>query len=363
MHFVFAGGTADITVHEMIDEDTLEEVVQPSGGPWGGTAVDDQYIEFLEDIFGSKVLQKLKEEDLEDYTDIIYGFEVKKRSIKVQHSKQDETDIVLTLPQGLIDAVKQYGDHKNVDKTIKASKYKDFVSFTAPQHLHIKPEAFRRLFQNVIDKLLKHLDGLFKKQELTNTKHMILVGGFSECDLVQHAIINKFGKYKKIIIPDEAGLAVLKGAVRYGNQPDKISKRVLRKTYGIQSWPDFDPDLYPKSKKVRINGEDRCKDVFYKFVEKGVKLEPGTRKSQVFEVLKPDEKTLELAVYISNDKNPKFVTDPTCQRLGKLVVDLPNLRPGEKLEVEESLIFGDTELLFTARDLKTGKTFETQFNF
>ena len=65
-------------------------------------------------------------------------------------------------------------------------------------------------------------------------------------------------------------------------------------------------------------------------------------------------------VYVSDDKSPKFVTDPTCERLGKLVVPLPHLRPGETLVVEESLIFGDTELLFTARDLKTGRTFETQ---
>jgi hypothetical protein len=65
------------------------------------------------------------------------------------------------------------------------------------------------------------------------------------------------------IIPDEAGLAVLKGAVLFGLQPKIVSRRISRLTYGIQSWPEWDADLHPVTKKVVLNGQKRCKDVFF----------------------------------------------------------------------------------------------------
>ena len=53
---------------------------------------------------------------------------------------------------------------------------------------------------------------------------IVLVGGFSECGLLQKTI-REFFKGKKIIKPDEAGLATLKGAVYFGHIPEAISRR------------------------------------------------------------------------------------------------------------------------------------------
>ncbi|XP_071124335.1 heat shock 70 kDa protein 12A-like [Mytilus edulis] len=188
-----------------------------------------------------------------------------------------------------------------------------------------------------------------------------MVGGFSECELVQRAMKNEFPK-KKIIIPEEAGLAVLKGTVLYGYQP-KINKRILKNTYGIQSWPEWDPEVHPETKRVRIDGTDRCKDVFYKVAVKDEKVKFGHSYGQIFKALKPDERTLECTVYISDDTNPRYVTDPSCQCLGNLIVPLTPLNKGQSLEIEETMIFGVTELLFRAKNIKTGEIYETLLEF
>ncbi|VDI22969.1 Hypothetical predicted protein [Mytilus galloprovincialis] len=352
------GGTVDITVHQRQRDETLEEVIPPSGGPWGGTAVDQAFIDFMKDLFGADVIDGLKEEDLEDYFHLLHEFEIKKRSVK---SKGDDNrDIVMQMSVTLMDLIKKL--RGGISSHIKTTKYKDFVSVEV-QRLHIKAEIFRDLFKSTIDKLIQHLRKIFEKPELYDLKNVIMVGGFSECELVQMAVRNKFGADRKIIIPDESGLAVLKGAVLFGHQKKKITKRILTKTYGIQSWPEWDPDIHPETKKIRMGGTDRCKDVFFKFATIDDKVEDGHTSSQIFQALNPNERTLECAIYTSTDPSPRYVTDPTCQRLGNLIVDLPKLKDGETLEIEETLVFGGTELLFRAKNLKTGRVFETQLDF
>ncbi|XP_076071444.1 heat shock 70 kDa protein 12A-like isoform X2 [Mytilus galloprovincialis] len=348
------GGTADITVHERLLDDSLEEVLPPSGGNWGGTAIDKAYKRFLYSVFTKKVIKELKSDELEDYTTLCHEFEVKKRSI----TSGLKTDIVITLPYSLVEITVKHC--KTVQSAIMQSSYKESVSFSTPQKLFVNPEVFRNLFNPTIDALIKHLDKLFKDPNLSDLHHIIMVGGFSECELVQTAMRKTFPN-RKIIIPDEAGLAVLRGAVLFGHQPKKIGKRILRKTYGIQSWPEWDAELHPDTKKVRIDGVDRCKDVFYKFAVKGEKVEDGHSSGQIFQALKTDEKTLECTVYISDDTNPRYVTDPSCQRLGNLIVPIPPLKKGETLEIEETMIFGGTELLFRAKNMRSGDICESQF--
>jgi hypothetical protein len=48
----------------------------------------------------------------------------------------------------------------------------------------------------------------------------------------------------------------------------------------------------------------------------------GHAVSKVFQALNPEETTLQCTVYRSTDENPRFITDPTCQRLGILTIQL-----------------------------------------
>ncbi|CAC5355534.1 unnamed protein product [Mytilus coruscus] len=347
------GDSADITVHKRQSDNSFNEVIPPSGGDWCGTSVGRAYLKFVNSVFTRRVIKEFHSDEQEDYTTLFHEFEVKKRTITSEYS----TDIVITLPVSLLEITRKHCT--SVPAAIQKSIYKESVSFSG-QKLSVNPEAFRKLFKQTIDSLIKHLDKLLKNQNFSDLHHIIMVGGFSECELVQTAMRQKFSKMK-IIIPDEAGLAVLRGAVLFGHQPKILGKRILRKTYGIQSWPEWDAELHPETKRVQIDGVDRCKDVFYTFAIKGEKVEDGHSSGQIFQALKTDEKTLECTVYISDDTNPRFVTDPSCQRLGNLIVPITPLKKGETLEIEETMIFGGTELLFRAKNMKTGEICESLF--
>lgn len=55
----------------------------------------------------------------------------------------------------------------------------------------------------------------------------------------------------------------------FGLNPRSITSRISKMTYGINTLTTFDPAKHHEEKKVVIEGEDFCEDVFDAFVRKG----------------------------------------------------------------------------------------------
>lgn len=351
------GGTADITVHQKCEDNTLEEVLPASGGPWGGKAVDDQFIKFLSELVEEKVWENFKSEHMEDYLEITRSFETKKRTIKPDKSGSTR----MPIPQALVKLCTKSHRVKTFKEVIEKNEaHKNNVDIVTGK-LVWNNDFFRGFFKKTIDGIVKHIDELFQESEVKDVKIVVMVGGFSECLLVQDAIKKHFGDVS-IIVPEEAGLAVLKGAVFFGHVPDAISRRSARYTYGIQTWPEFREGHHPKEKKVQIGKSVRCRDVFFKIVTKGEKVMPGYMKSQIFQALHNNENLLDCGVFVSDKKNPKYVDDPECRLLGHLQVPLNVEKQTLETLIEETLIFGETELKFKAKDVYSGMQCEVIFD-
>nr|XP_034300194.1 heat shock 70 kDa protein 12A [Crassostrea gigas] len=352
------GGTADITVHQKCEDSTLEEVLPASGGPWGGKAVDDQFIKFLSELVEEKVWEEFKKKNMEDYLEITRSFETKKRTIKPD--KKGSTR--MPIPHALVKLCLESHGVENFKEIIQKSEaHKDNVTMSAGK-LVWDNNFFRGFFKKTIDGIVKHIDELYQESEVKDVKIIVMVGGFSECELVQDAIKKHFGGKSNIIVPEDAGLAVLKGAVFFGHVPDAISRRSARYTYGIQTWPEFREGHHPKEKKVQIGKSVRCRDVFFKIVTKGEKVMPGYMKSQIFQALHNNENLLDCGVFVSDKKNPTYVDDPECRLLGHLQVPLNVEKQTLETLIEETLIFGETELKFKAKDVYSGMQCEVIFD-
>ncbi|KAK3099979.1 hypothetical protein FSP39_012866 [Pinctada imbricata] len=350
------GGTADITVHQKCEDNTLEEVQPASGGPWGGKSIDDNFEQFLKDIIGPKKYENFKENNMEDYIDLFRSFETKKRTINPDKLEEGNTN--MTVPVGFTSIVK--GGKKGMETAISQSKHAETVTFEKGK-FKWKNKDFAKFFDETTKHILDHIEELFQDNDVKDVKTILMVGGFSECKLVQAAIKSKF-KNKKVVVPEDCGLAVLKGAVYFGHVPDAISRRAARYTYGIQSWPEWNSTKHPEGKRVKIGDTHRCRDVFFKYVTKGQHITPGYRRSQIFQALKPEEKCLECAIYISDKKDPQYIDEDGCRRLGVLRIDLPNVRTGATLELEETMVFGETEVRVQARDIYTNQQQEVTFD-
>lgn len=341
------GGTVDITVHKQADDGTLEELIPATGGPTGGVTVDKEFEKFLEKIGGSGILKSFAEISMEDHLTMLREFEIKKRE-----DPKSKVHIKIPLKLDSFISKKKPG---GISKALKNTIYKDIVTYK--QYKICLPfSEYETFFRTAVDGVLKHIDAILSKKEFNDVKNIIMVGGFSECKLIQRAVREKF-KSCRFIIPDAAGLAVLRGAVYFGHLPNAISRRVARYTYGIKICPPFKSGEHPEDKKITVDRSERCKNVFFPLVRRGDQIKPGREEPIICQSLNPKRQKIECGIYVSNRENPQFIDEKDCRLLCKLTVKIP---PGVySAEIEESIIFGETEITFRAKQLESGCLTET----
>jgi hypothetical protein len=73
---------------------------------------------------------------------------------------------------------------------------------------------------------------------------------------------------KRIIIPEDAGMSVLKGAVLFGHRPDFILSRVMKCSYGVKTNIPFDKRRHDVKQKVLMDGEEKCDNISIKIVDR-----------------------------------------------------------------------------------------------
>lgn len=359
------GGTVDITIHEVVEDGKLKELNYASGGAWGGTCVDKAFENFLRKLVDNEkthVYEKFQNEAKEDWVDLYREFEIKKRSIKSKGAKDERAKETIKVPVKLSEIFEDVTEKTLRSFVTSKKEFTDKVTL-AGDKLRIDANIFRSWFDESCKNTVKHVKEIFKQKSSAGTKTILLVGGFSESPILQEAIRSNFPD-KRLIIPEEAGLAVLRGAVMFGHNPVTIVSRIAKCSYGVRVYRDFQDGVHPPNKKVKIGNKDKCKDVFARHVKKGQELVVGeAQTSQRYTPLEADQVSLIFDFYTSVDEDPQYVTDVGCSYLGQLEVDVPDISGGKNRGVFVQMIFGGTEVIVEAREERSNNLTKAKFDF
>lgn len=98
----------------------------------------------------------------------------------------------------------------------------------------INSALIKTFFKDASEKITNIVPDVCKKEERSETKDGYHVGGISHCKIIQDNVKAKFPQCK-VIVPEDVGLSVLKGADLFGHRPNYIISRLLRYTYGIRT--------------------------------------------------------------------------------------------------------------------------------
>lgn len=346
----------DITVHQVQEDKSLKELFKASGGAWGGTQVDEAFKQMLIKIIGSNYYLKFCDENAADFVDMFREFELKKRGFSGK-----EKQITIKLPVSLKETFEKETE-ESIQDVLSQSSYSGKMKWMGDK-LRINCNLFATLFDVATKNIVEHLNNLLREPEVKGTTNIIMVGGFSESAMIQAKVKEGFPDMT-VIIPSEAGLSVLKGAVIFGHMPRTISSRKAKYTYGLATITNFVKGRHREDKKEFIGDQVKCKDIFSVHVEKGQTLEIDKVQSEkCYNPAEPDQKEIIFQFYISDTQHPMYITDSGCTHIGQMKVSIPDISGGLDRPVKVSITFGGTELKVEAVEQKTNKATTAKLQF
>lgn len=133
-------------------------------------------------------------------------------------------------------------------------------------------ELKQEVFEPVIREVLALIeDQLIKAHSL---QAVFLVGGFGSSNYLFERVQEEFASRVGLVaVPPRCELAVVRGAVYFGLNPNVVTTRIPRYWYGIDTTTTFEEGIDPPSYKIiRADGSVRCDNRFSVYVRRGEAL-------------------------------------------------------------------------------------------
>jgi len=307
-------------------------------------------------ILGAPMINLLKQEDPTAYLDLLREFETVKRKIETDTTGK----MNFTIPFATINSLCESHQSETLSSMIQSSPFASKIALRG-NIMRVDADVMKSLFDKTINNIVSLVKDVLRQPAAKNVPLLLLVGGFAECPLVQSAMKNNFPD-KRIIIPEEAGLSVLKGAVLFGHEPDYIESRVMRFSYGADICPLFDPDKHEQRRRYTsaMDGTDRCRAVFHEIIHKDESVALGTKVNHSYATGCSNESSMCLNVYASTKVKPMYVDEDGCFLIGTAEIEIP-FPSEEERYVSVEYIFGNTEISMTATEDLYGTKCEATF--
>ena len=248
--------------------------------------------------------------------------------------------------------------------TVKERYDENDVRLRKNEYLCISPKIMEvKLFAPVLSDIRDHLKRLQERTKALNIKTMLLVGGFADSPILQNEIKKEFSKDFQVLVPRNAAIAVVQGAVLFGKNPAKITERVMSTTYGADCSRDFDKNIHPSSKFFLADGRPMCQDLFSCFVKEDEVARSGRTVRKMYTPLHANDTQFTFGFYAAKNPECKFITDEGVTKIGSVTVKSPDTSKGLSRNIEVSMHFGGTEIVATAIDISSGSTAQTTLDF
>lgn len=341
----------DITVHEVdaMDGHILEKHC-PSGGLFGGIHVDSEFEKLMAKAFGEDFITKFKEQFPSDWQTIMNRFETHKRA----EEDIDNEEISIPLPLNFMKSCyHEIGDDDDAINTRISLHFSEKVSISS-DYLNITMETLGDLHRPIVTKIAEHIRSLLSKPSLQDVKTMFLVGGFSEAQFLRKEISRSFSD-KRILIPQDPELAIIRGAVEFAQDPTLLRARIMGKTYGVDTCCTFDPKKHPREKQMFRNSKAYCRDIFVTLARKGERIDIEEKRTHTFSPINPNSTEIPFRFYSTDQEDAQFVTDPgVVSENVDIMIPTPDTTKGCDRVLRLDVKFGGTELKVTVTDVESG---------
>lgn len=330
----------------------MKEIYKSTGGAWGGTKVDEGFVKYLKTLFPEDYFQMMTTKHPTQWEKLMSDFETAKRRL----SPQLQEDVLSFLVTPGIWDIKFF---KSLSSTI--SKGASILK----SRLRIPRKVLERIIGDISSKVQDKVKDLLQKDELKGLNFIMMVGGFSNCAI----LVNDIRKAVKelgipVIVPEEAHLSVLRGAVIFGWTPDIVRIRKSKYTYAIEHSTKFDERQDPPGSLVYDATEEKlCSQSIYPLVKVDQEIPIDHTIPIVFTPIYNEQSNMIFSLFASSKEDVKYTSDEELRHIGRVVVDMPDASGNMERNVTVDIRFGDTEFQVKAYDVTSGNAVEARYDF
>ena len=361
------GGTNDISVQKLKcepNESFLSEEVLPSSGgcEWGSKYVDKNFEDFLKIFFGDELFNIYLKNALARL-EILKHFELLKKKFNPGEDERSRLQLSYLSEnlsqEKLKELIENY--NKNHDKETQLKQ-------RGSSCIDIPPKLMISFFEPLFSKIKNKVTELLSQTQLKAgylPKFIFMVGGFSESPFLKSEIKKKFESQEiTVLAPKRPQVSVIRGAVMFGLNPRLITSRIAKMTYGINTLTTFNPERHPENKKVVIEGEDFCEDVFDVFVRKNQSVGIDEKHTKIYCPVRSRQTVMRIIFFCTDSVDVEFVDEPGVKKLGELSIDIGKaFQTVEDKTVKVTLMFGDTSIKASVTNKDSTEERNCEFNF
>jgi molecular chaperone DnaK (HSP70) len=360
------GGTVDITINKMLcdpDEKFLSnEVLSSTGGcEWGSKYVDANFENFLKEFLGEKLFA-VYQKNASMKIDILDAFEILKKKFNpesVKHSRLQLSYLGENLTPDIL---------KNLVNNYNLLHPDTKVSQRGSSGIDLSNELMISFFEPLINRIINKVKELLeetKQKAGYYPKFIFLVGGFGESPYLRQKIKKEFESNQLIVlIPKRPLVSVVRGACMFGLNPFSITSRIAKKTYGISTLGIFDEKKHPSNKKVMIDGEAFCENIFDAFVLKDESVSVNQEIVKTYCPVRGAQTIMKIILYYTDKREVNYIDEEGVEKFGELIVNIGEKNQGiEDKLVTVSFLFGNTQIYVIAKNKNTGDVKKCEFKF
>ena len=193
---------------ELLEDGKMTELECTLDLSWGGNMFNKKNWEMMSDIFGDDVIKELKKLKA-DFMMMEHDIELRKKNLT------DGSRLQLTISPNFADLCRlsRGKDYKTLIQEYQLSHDHEIQVRTGK--LVFEPKTVECAYELTLSHLYATFAQVLEKPYLTGIKDIFLVGGASQSHIIVNRFKKRFPQYK-VIIPLDPQLAVLKGAVMFG---------------------------------------------------------------------------------------------------------------------------------------------------
>lgn len=370
------GGTVDIATHMLSSTGVYKEAFPVNGGPWGSTYVDAAFEELIRAM--------MEDGEYSAYAGSSEKVQMKLTWERIKCAFHAATTVTLDVSPLLAhtESVSTAAEllprvHALADRFEGAEQ----TSVKGKYQLLLPPQLLVGCFARVIPQITAHVVKLLTQEELEPVKYVFLVGGFGESAFLHEALKAVVPQERaQIIRPARPGIAIVRGACRFGVDPMVIASRRVLKTYGVSCKLEFLQGAHREDKKEVKGSESFVTDLFDPWVRQGQQVGADQVLCKYYLPTHASQESAIIQIYATSNRaaaDPGYHVDPTLTACPAVYVSDPGFSLVCELDiflgstasavadraVEVRMAFGFTEFVVEASCSRTGSKRKVTCNY